>query len=315
MSEMDPSIPPIYLDAMDITRPECVEPIVEPAFPIDSELNVQPLTLRDKLKNRVSEIGIYKILSSAIVDWKESENKTRATLSGAVVAATQVVGITRLPSVLVPPVTVEILQQTGSPLEAGIATAAIFGAWSLTVGRSLKSGINNYPKAVNASAENFANLTEHFSNSLPGLSPSRERNADNRQAPIIKRLGSFALRHARRGFTAYAVGITPYIGVAGIKKQSDSDIRRLSLALSIDAAGVVGLLSTGVAEVIVGISKNNPALARTIQEDVGNAKIWYGVAGALMLGEWAKNKRNRSRLVESTEDIPKIDAPLGLEQT
>lgn len=261
----------------------------------------QTISFGRKVSNILGITRIRNILHAAYNDYSESEQKVRTLSSGAAVLGVQAVGALRIPFVLVPHVAIDVLQQTGSATEAGIATAALFGAWCFTVGETLNNGMSRYPNAVKASGENFPGFVRHFSSSLPGLETYAETNEDPRQRSLVRAIGSQALVHVRRGLTAVGIGIVPYIGTAGIKNQSKSTIRKLSLALSVDGGSTVGLMSGGVTEIILKVGRDHPEIAQQIQHDAGNTKLWYGVAGSLMVTEWLKNKLKDRRATAQVE--------------
>jgi len=287
--------PGIFPGTEEATSVEGELPLEEPVFPADD-------ALQDPLNP--SKYRIVNVLRAARADVAGSDHKARTISNGIAVAGVQAIGWTRAPSVLIPQAAIEVLKHTGSPAEAGLATAALFGAWSFTVGETINNGMVRYPTAVKATGDNFPSFIKHFSNSLPGLEASGkgERGDDPRRLSLARSIGSNALTHVRRGLTAVGIGIVPYIGTAGIQGESKPAIRKLSLALSVDGGAVVGLMFGGLTETIVKISHDHPELAHHIQDDAGSTKLWYGVAGTLMAGEWLNNKRKDRKASRQAEE-------------
>jgi hypothetical protein len=89
---------------------------------------------------------------------------------------------------------------------------------------------------------------------------------------------------------AFGAGIIPYLATAGVNKEPKSAIRKLSTMLSLDGAAVVGTLFFGVGEAIINLGHSHPELAQHIQNDAKSVKLWYGVAGVLVVAEWLKNR-------------------------
>ncbi len=165
----------------------------------------------------------------------------------------------------------------------------MFGTWALISSGILNNGVNRYPRTIKEARENFPSFVEHFSNALPGL--ESKKDADPRRLALARNIGKQALTHARRGITAFGVGIAPFILTAGMKGQSKSERRWLCAKVGIDSGIMVGLMSAGVAQTIIKIGDGHPELAQRIQDNAGSAKLWYGVAIGLMAGEWLNNKR------------------------
>jgi hypothetical protein len=61
--------------------------------------------------------------------------------------------------------------------------------------------------------------------------------------------------------------------------------------LSRDGALVMGLMTTGIAEAVQTIGKVHPGVSEQIQQNAKNPLVWYGLAGAIMLREWWKNRQ------------------------
>ncbi len=254
----------------------------------------------NSLRQRVAEkLGVKKfgnVLRTVKVDYQESETtyqKVITVASGIGVLAVEAVGPTKAPTILVPMIAIEVLQNTGSVLKVGLVTGAAFGAWALSSAVILNNGVNRYPRTIKEARENFPSFLEHFSNALPGL--ESKKDADPRRLALARYIGNQALTHVRRGITAFGIGIAPFIVTAGMKDQSKSERRRLCAKVGIDSGIMVGLMSAGLAQTIIKIGDKHPELAQRIQDNASSAKLWYGVAAVLMAGEWLNNKRKAKK--------------------
>jgi|GEM_PF-2832672 len=230
--------------------------------------------------------SVSQVIRAARTDFAQSKHKNRAGASAAMTATVQAIGFSRAPSVLIPHEAISVLHSTGSPVASALTTALLFGTWCYAVGATINNSMGHYRSAVKEIGRSFAAPLKHFSDALPNV--EREHGA-RRFSP--RHIGKQLLKHIHRGFTSYGVGIVPYIATAGMQGASKSDIRRLSAGLSLDGAAVVGGLSLGVGETIVNISRKHPELAHDIQNYVGDIRVWYGIAGALMVAEWLKKRR------------------------
>jgi hypothetical protein len=251
----------------------------------------------DSEPSRVSNIG-----RAAWDDFKESDEKLRTGTSFLGVAAVQAIGFSRQPFVLVPKVAIDVLQNSNSALEAATVTGTLFGAWCFTVAETINNGVSRYPNGVKAVGKNFPDFIRHFGNALAGLEASGERVDDSRRLSSARNIGRPILRHARRGLTAVAIGIAPYVGTAGVKGQSKSQIRKLGAGLGVDGGLVIAAMSGGLAEAIVIVGHNHPEIAQQIESVTGDTKLWYGIAGILMAGEWVKNKLGDNQVSDQQEE-------------
>jgi hypothetical protein len=253
-------------------------------------------SLQHRVASRLGDTRLVAIAKALKTDITGSEHKTRTISSGIAALGVMGVGAARLPFVLVPHIAIDVLHGTNSAVDAGMATATAFSAWSFTVGQVINNGMSQYPATTKAIGDNFSSSVNHFSHSLPGLEAySEEKDNDPRRSSLAHAVGSTLLTHTRRGLTAFSLGIIPYVGTAGITGQSKSAIRKLSAALSIDGGLLVGGMFGGVTEAIITASHTHPEGTQQLQNIIGDTKVWYGVAAGLMVGEWLNNKRKGRR--------------------
>lgn len=235
------------------------------------------------------------IFRAANADRKQSEHKIIDTAASVATGGVVAVGLSRLPTAIVPKVTAELLQHTHNALEVGLGTAAAVGIWGFISGETLNQGISRYPTAVETAEEKFPAIIGLFSDSLPGLESSSPNNDETQQRFRASKIGNFLLNHGRRGMTAVAIGIAPYVGAAHIKGESRPAIRKLAAKSALDGGTVIGAISGLVAEGIILVSHDNPGLAHTMQSDLGNTKLWWAAAGSLMAAELANKVRGRRK--------------------
>jgi len=295
---------------VELIENECLENRLDRLVTSARRFNFDPNQfVEDSLVNVVSNSRIIPIAGASRLDYINSDNKANTVLKGTNVAMFQVIGGLRLASVYVAPVTSELLQRTNSPVETGMAVAAMFGGWSYLIGRSLMAGIKEFPEASKVASDNYKTVLKHFANSLPGIDNSKENKNTERKSNLLKNLGEKAITHARRGLTGFVIGITPYIAVSGLQHRPKNETKKLNRVLSLDTSLVVGSIAGIVSEVIVSVGKHDPELANHIQGDLANKKIWYGVAASLMTYEWIKNRffNKDEKLLESGSETNLLD--------
>jgi hypothetical protein len=181
-----------------------------------------------------------------------------------------------------------VLEKTGSAPLSGAAAAALYGTWTYIGTRILNNGIDQFPTAFHAVSDSFPGFVGHTAKAMPGM--ESENKEQGKRASIVRRLGNAALTHLRRGVTAYtAAGM--YLISAGMQGQPSAERRRIGSSLSRDGALVMGLMTTGIAEAVQTIGKVHPGVSEQIQQNAKNPLVWYGLAGAIMLREWWKNRQ------------------------
>ncbi|HVX23757.1 MAG TPA: hypothetical protein VG992_00180 [Candidatus Saccharimonadales bacterium] len=236
-----------------------------------------------------------EVAGAARQDYQESPRKMRALGNGFLALTTQTMDRLRLSVVLVPHAATEVLSHTHSPTEAGLAAGSVFAAWCLGVGESLNQGMSEYPKAVDKASKNFPGLVDLFADSLPGF----EEKADDGNTALPRKIGRQALTHLRRGLAVTGIGSTAYVATAATRGRSKSDIRRLTTKASLDGGLIAGGVVGAIGETIVKIGDKHPLLAERIQNDASNIKLWYAIAGALMVEQYVESRFKRRKLSDS----------------
>ncbi len=253
--------------------------------------------------------GLYRIIRADFGKDGHPVGDAAVTAASAGVIA---IGLTRLPTVLVPKVTAEILQHTHSAIEVAAATGTMVAAWCFTSGQTLNEGISRYPTGVATVEEKLPAVTGLFSDSLPGLEAvAADRDKARRRSPAA-RIGNTLLTHGRRGVTTVGIGVAPYVGAAHVKGVPKPTIRRLVAKSAVDGGAVTALVTGSVAEAVILIGHSNPDLARGIQNGLGDTKLWWIAAGSLMIAESGAKIRTRRRANRdrtAAESSQQLDIP------
>jgi hypothetical protein len=224
--------------------------------------------------------GVGDFFGSMWGDFRGSDERLRLLASSATAGVMESASLLKLSVVTIGHTGFDILHNTHSPTLAGAATGAMFGAWSLVLGRRLNGAINHYPTAVESLKENFPKITHNLSDSLPGFSP--EVPDDLRRMSLAARIGNTALTRARRGLTALGLGTGFYVLAGNIEERPKTAVNRLVAATSADCAGVAGVFSFTASELILKLGDKNPELADTIYEASSNPKVLGGLAVMMM---------------------------------
>lgn len=245
---------------------------------------------------------IGEVFSSAATDYKESEYKLANVAIGLGTVAVQALDRARASVVFVPTIAANVLQETQSPAQAAIAAGATFASWCVAVGGATTEGLKQYPTAVSKFEQNFPGVVGFFEDSLPGL-----EKPDRTQPPsIARRIGSRVLTGVKRGFTVTGIGTAAYTSTAVAKGKSRKEVHTLNANASVDGGTIVGGAVYGVGTSIVQLSHEHPLLAQQIQDHATNIKLWYGVAGAMMAGQFVSTRykkwRTKRNASDSTQD-------------
>lgn len=249
----------------------------------NSETQLEATPAHPSLSGRLSWIS-----RSAKVDYSQSPHKLVMTAVAVGIVALQVADRLRVSVVLVPMSAVYIFQQTYSPLIAALAAAFVFGIWCAAVAGITAEGLQLYPRAVEKFKIVFPSIVDFFSDSLPGADQSRvEKNRS------LKQLGVHLLTRVRRGYTVAGIGTVAYVSTAAVKGESRKAIHLLNVNASLDGGLAVGVVVFAVADAVVRIGQQNPALALQIQEGASNIYLWYGVAIAMIIGQYVASRMKK----------------------
>ncbi|MGF7229278.1 MAG: hypothetical protein ACQR33_04825 [Candidatus Saccharibacteria bacterium] len=260
---------------------ESNEPLFESEVALTTPDNEVEAPERLPFRERVSDV-----FRNAREDFRDSPHKLRHVAVGAGMVAMQALDRARTSVVFVPTIAVDVLQHTHSPLEAAIAAGGAFGLWSAGIGSTTVEGLTQYPKAVTSFNKDFPGVVGFFEGVLPGV----EAPKDQEQISRIRRIGNRALTGLKRGGTVAGIGTAPYASTAVAMGQPRAEAHKINLNASADGATIIGAFVFGVGETIVQIANDHPLLAERIQNDAGNIKLWYGVAGAMMAQQYISKK-------------------------
>ena len=259
-------------------------------------------------QGRLAILG--NICRAAWSDFRESEHKAQLIGSTALTAGLGAIGATRLPTALIPAATFGVLERTHSVAGTAATAAVMFGTWAFTAAKTLNLGMSHYPNAVGVIRDEFSPAVEVLADSLPGLEKPAETSDEPRQRSLASRVGNQVLTHVRRGFTALAIGVTPYVAVSRMHDKPKEEIHKLTAVASADTAAVAGILSATVAEAIIELGESNPELAHRIQTEAGNTKVLLGFAGALMLSQLVATRRRKRRMHREQQQDSLAAVPL-----
>ncbi len=244
-------------------------------------------------------------------DVESSERPHRTIWVGRAVVANQIFGMTKLPSaVITPMITMQVLASSGSPELTGLSGAAVSGALTYIGARTLASGVDHYPQAMSAVASNFPVIQTEITKMLPGLeAPQPTEQTRGQLFERFKKVMRFMGRNLCRGVTGYNVGTSPYILASAAMGKPPEDQRRLSGVLGWNNAAVIGLASSGVAELVTLIGQNEPT-AQFIQRGAGNPLTWYAMAilavGGKRMQSW-RQERKQAQQAEGAAEISLVD--------
>jgi hypothetical protein len=244
----------------------------------------EQLSFRDRLGNIGIAIG---------ADYRESHNKLQNAAIGAGVLALQGLDRARASVVFVPTIAVHVFQNSHSPAEAAVAGGLAFATWCTAVGGITTEGLHQYPRAVKEFETGFPGFVDFFNDALPGIDPPTPEERD--ETSLAKRIGSRVLTGIKRGFTVSGIGTVAYVSTATVKGKSKPETHKMNLHASLDGGTAVGAIIFGAGEGIVRLAHSDPILAERIQNDASNIKLWYGVAGAMMLGQFVSNRLKKFR--------------------
>ncbi len=237
--------------------------------------------------------SLYRIVKADFgKDGHPAGDAAVTTASAGVIA----VGLSRLPTVMVPKVTAEIIQHTHSAVEVAAATGAMVGAWCFTSGQTLNEGISRYPTGVAAVKAKIAAVAGLFSSNSPPVLETTAAETDNvRRRSVAAHIGSTLSAHGRRGVKTIAIGVAPYVGMAHVKGVPKPAIRRLVAKSAVDSGAITALVTGSVAEAVIKLDHSDPALAHGIQHGLADTKLWWIAAGSLTIGEGANKLRGRRK--------------------
>ena len=270
-------------------------------LPINSDgLGAMP-PLSHPQETEAGSVGsrIGNTLRAVKADFSESEHRTSLVASGLGTVAVQAADRLRASIVLVPQVAINVLQNTNSPVEAGVAAGLTFAGWCAIVGGTTTEALNKYPKTMEAFGDNFPGVVDFFDEALPGVDDYDKDKADKHS--LARRIGGRVLTGAKRGLTVSGIGTVAYVSTAATKGNRRSAIHRLNANASAEGGVVIGGVVYGIAETISQISVTHPALAERIVNDASNIKLWYGVAGVMIAGQYISTKIQKFRNRENQE--------------
>jgi hypothetical protein len=246
--------------------------------------------------NFFSTVG--DIWQAARADHNKSQHKLTDGIASVATGGVVAIGLSRLPTVLVPKVTAEVLQHSHSALEVAAVTGAMVGAWCFTSGSTLNEGISRYPTTVKTIEEKLSLAVSSFpelSDWRAAMQASAAENAESRHRSPAGHIGNVLLTHARRGVTTVAIGVAPYVGAAHIKGTPKPAIRKLVTKSAADGGAVTGLVTGFVAEAVIKLGRSDPSLAHGIQNGLADTKLWWIAAAGLMIAESAAKIRARRK--------------------
>jgi hypothetical protein len=286
------SLLPLSAVAPELLTPpsEAVEVGVEPV--------AQDPSFFDRLKDTFSAIP---------EDYRQSDSRLKLIAAGVGTTALQIADRFRLSTIIVPQVAINVLTNTNSPTQAAIASGLTFGAWCAAVGGATAVGLEQFPKTINTFSENFPGAVDVFEDALPGINDFTPEG--KREGRLVRRIGGRALTAVRRGATVSGIGTVAYVSTAATQGQSRSAVRKLNIAGSLEGGGVVGAVVFGVGEAIQQVGEHNPALAQHIENVASDTRIWYGLAGAMIVSQFVSSriKKFRARHNASAPEESGID--------
>lgn len=224
------------------------------------------------------------ILGAAHEDYRESSNRLLNIVTGAGAIAMQSFDRARLSVVLVPTLAANVLESTQNPTLAALAAGVAFTGWNMAVGSSTVEGLAQYPTATKKLETNFPTAVDLFKSSLPGADTISAKQSQSWPGRIMRRCSV----GVRRGLTVLGLGTTPYAVTAMISK-GRAEGHKLNANASLDGGLMTGGLVLGAGELVTELAETHPALAQQIQEKATNPLLWYGVAGALIVGQTVGN--------------------------
>lgn len=263
--------------------------------------------LGDKLANFKSHLG--NVLGAVGTDYQESENRVALVAAGLGTVAVQAVDRARLSIVLVPHVAISTLEHTNSSWQAGAAAGLTFAGWCAGVGGTTAEGLRQYPNTMESVKENFPGAVKFFQDALPGVDSYDKDKEDTRSLP--RKIGGRILTGLSRGWTVTGIGTVAYVSTAAAKGEDRSTMHKLNANASADGGVIVGGVAGSVSYGITKIS--DPELAQNIIDVAGDSRVWYGVAGAMIAGQYASNKWKQYRARRNPQ--PEIEHSLSTDQT
>ncbi len=237
------------------------------------------------------------LCGSVAADYRSDEYSKIGTASwGALTAGTQIIDRLRLGVVLIPPMAVEVMEQTHNSLATAAVTGAAFTAWNVVVGSAFGQGISRFPRTNQTVTESFPRLIDTFNNALPGMEkPAQEQKIidpiDQTFDQKSSRFGRF-MTHIRRSFSVMGIGTTAYAGTAAVNGHTPKDVLKINAVASADGGALAAVVAGGAAESVMQLaSSGHPELALDVQNFVGDSRLWLGVAAVSMAAELWSNRR------------------------
>jgi hypothetical protein len=257
--------------------------------------SIKPIGLEPAIQD--SRIGrflhhLHELGSEAKLDYSQDPNKISFIGRTALSVTTQLCERAQATVLIVPPVTLDVLHSTHSPIAAGLTAGGLTLIWNNLVGESLTQGMAKFPNTVSGYRKHFLRSTEVVYDTLPANHAFDTK--DGSLPSIDRRIGQSLIYHVLNGSTATLRGMTSYVATTSVKKdRAKSEIKKFYRKAALDGAAFTAALTTGITEVVAYVGISNPELANKIQDYEGNKLVGYGVLATLALGEFVMNRRRK----------------------
>ncbi len=248
------------------------------------------------LQNRTGDV-----LRAVREDYNESDHKLRVLSLGAAVVATEIADRGRIMVFVIPKVVTDVLTNTESPVQAGLAGAGAFTLWNVLTSSILSNGLNQLPKAKEAIRQKFPVAVSMFKDALPGANKelAEAKKVDAQDHGRVRRVGSFLLRHGARGGTGINLGTTAFVATSSIDGDSLKETRKQYLGVSADTAVVTGLTIAGVGQALFEMPKHGlAAQSEWIYNGATDMRTWGAFALVTMGLQFNDSRIYKKKLVQ-----------------
>lgn len=249
------------------------------------------------------------VIEGAKTDIRESETKCADLAWGIGTIATQAADRFRISLILAPEAALRAFEHTDKSIAAGAAAAGVFMLWNGTMGEVLTQTLSRFKKGTESFEENFPAIVSLFTDSLAGIESSEQR-ALATETVVDKKvhferllsIGKTATTHVRRAMSGLGLGSTAFVATAAVNDYTKEEVREQNAAVTLDTGVAIFGIGWGLAGYINSLAEQGELeRAQDILNVVDNNWVWYSIAGASMVMEFASARHRAKKLKEAAE--------------
>ena len=237
-----------------------------------------------KMRQKIGQAAI-----AIKTDWNEGSLADKGTLTAALIA--QVAERLRLSEIFIPPIAINVLQNTHSPALTGLAIAGLVGVVQGGIGVTWAHAMHSAENTVGQVNEQFPKLVE-FAEDIG-------KDKDRRWYSGI-----------REGATSFlSLGVTPFIVAEKTVEPTTSERESISTAIKMTGrCALFGFfLGLGVGEVATHLP---PDKAQELLDVAGNPWLWIGLAYSYEVPRYL-SKRKARKAADKQRNQEYVENSLG----